>query len=119
MNGRTGGPPGPRWLRYGAGLYFSRCSGKSNDYTQVRATQPGPRSSQSVPHHSMLLCKVALGRNKKTLNDDRELTKEKLLNEGYDSISGNAGVDLNFPEDVIFDSDAALPSYLITYCLYD
>jgi hypothetical protein len=122
VNSRSGGPA-LSWLRYGPGLYFSQCSGKSNDYTGTKAMKPGPRGTLSVPHRSMLLCKVALGRNKETIYDEPNLTKEALNQEGFDSISGKVqegGLGtLNFPEDVVFNSEAAIPSYLISYCIYD
>jgi hypothetical protein len=123
VNQHTGSQAG--WLRYGPGLYFSPCSGKSNDYTVTSAVKPGPRGQQSVPHRSMLLCKVALGRNKSTFVDEQNLTKNSLLQQGFDSISGlvapqGSGIQgtLNYPEDVVYEGCAAIPSYLIVYSLY-
>ena len=119
VNRRVGGPLGA-WLRYGPGLYFSKCSGKSNDYNSTSVVQKGPRGAQSVPHRSMFLCKVALGRNRIEYEDDMGLTKIILNGQGFDSISGKVGQQgsLNFPEDVVFDSCAAIPSYMIVYSIY-
>ena len=122
VNQRAGGP-GMNWLRYGPGLYFSNCSGKSNDYTSTVRMQPGPRGNQPVQHRTMLLCKVALGMNRQTIVDEKDLTKQTLNMQGFHSISGivappGQGGTLNHPEDVVFDAEAAVPSYLITYAIY-
>jgi hypothetical protein len=73
----------------------------------------------------MLLCKVALGRNKSTFVDEQNLTRNSLLQQGFDSISGlvapqGSGIQgtLNYPEDVVYEGCAAIPSYLIVYSLY-
>ena len=54
-------------LRYGAGLYFSSTSSKSNDYSEGSEATCTPHKRrrggpQTVQRRCMLLCKVALGR---------------------------------------------------------
>jgi hypothetical protein len=42
---------------------------------------------------------------------------EKLLADGYDSVTGEVGPNLNYDEIVVYDEAAAVPNYLIVYAL--
>jgi hypothetical protein len=109
------------WLRFGRGLYFSSCSGKSNDYSagseKVLRGQHGRRWRWRV----MLLCKVAVGRPFETDAaadlDEAQFTAAGLKALGFDSVLGAAGADLNYPETVVYAEEAVLPRELIVYTL--
>ena len=69
----------------------------------------------------MLLCKVAVGRPFETDAaadlDEQQFTADGLRALGFDSVLGAAGVDLNYPETVVYTEAAALPRELIVYTL--
>ena len=96
-------------LRYGEGLYFSPVSSKSHDYnTGSERVYAGGRKWRA-----MFLCNVVAGRS--------FVTKEGFLDpalcppRGYDSVVGEVGVALNYPEVVVYDEVRAIPSFLIVY----
>jgi hypothetical protein len=102
-------------LRYGPGLYFSPCSGKSNDYavgSGKLAQKMNGRKRKREIWRVMCVCQVALGRSYRTEKDMPHLTKPP---HGFDSISGEVGNLLNFPECVVYDEAAVCPKYLIVY----
>mmetsp|Transcript_7097 Transcript_7097/g.10586 ORF Transcript_7097/g.10586 Transcript_7097/m.10586 type:complete len:395 (+) Transcript_7097:68-1252(+) len=101
-------------LRYGQGTYFSQSSSKANDYA----------GNSERPDHSgrrtrvMFLCKVTLGRIYQTIEPQLEQQQIDQLSANYDSLLGlthHNGGALNHPENVIYSSSAAIPSYLIVY----
>lgn len=96
-------------LRFGPGLYFSATSSKSNDYA-VNSS----RTIQNRMCRCMFLCKVALGKTFETDTNQSHLTEPP---NGFDSVSGVVGKDLNFDEEVVYTDHAAIPSYLIVYRL--
>ncbi|KAJ8600807.1 hypothetical protein CTAYLR_009997 [Chrysophaeum taylorii] len=103
-----------RQLRYGQGLYFSKCSSKSNDYAEhsERATPTGT-------YRVMFLCKVALGSVHQTARPQID-DVNPILKQGYDSVVGLTTADggtLNYEETVVYNEHAAIPSYLILYRL--
>jgi len=110
-------PGGQRMrLRYGPGLYFSKCSSKSNDYAL--------HSERKFDKHRgtyrvMFLCKVAQGnvyRTKEPTIDD----VQPILRNDYHSVVGltqDHGGALNYEETVVYDKNAAIPSYLLVYRL--
>ena len=89
------------YRRFGYGFYLAPNSSKCHDYTV------GARS-----YRAMLLCAVLPGRKFLTQRDDVSLSGPP---HGYDSIYGQAGVDLNFPEIVVSNPQAVLPQYIIVY----
>lgn len=102
-----------RTLRYGEGMYFSRHSGKSNDYNSQRIINGGRRGDRVWK--CMFLCNVALGNTYITNKGYDEMPKE------FDSLTGvpgGSGPDaLNYEECVVYDESQAIPSYLIVYSL--
>jgi len=91
------------WGRFGAGLYFAPDAAKSNDYAQ--------------PHKEircLILCKVVVGKTMICTQDQPDLLAPPM---GYDSVLGEPGGTLNYPEVVIFNEDAILPAYVVFYRL--
>jgi hypothetical protein len=93
------------WGRFGAGIYTSSTSSKSNDYSK------GPKSS---PYTAIILTRVVVGRGQKITQDSTTLTGPA---QGYDSVLGEvgAGGNLNYDELVVYRDDAVRPSYLVLY----
>jgi len=101
-------------LRYGDGLYFSKCSSKSNDYAAL-----SERNRTGRAYRVMFLCKVTLGRRFDTA-DDAISDIQPVLDQGYDSVAGlttDQGGQLNYEETVVYHPSAAIPSYLVIYRL--
>ena len=98
-----------QWQRFGRGYYFALQSSKSHDYP-LRAM----RRVRSDKGHkrSMLLCKVATGREWETdvNNPDRNGPPG-----GFDSVHGRVGRRLNFSEVVVYDEAAVLPYAVVTF----
>lgn len=113
---RSGG-----WLRFGRGLYFSSCSGKSNDYSEGSEKVLRGKGGRNWRWRCMLLCKVAVGRafetDAATDLDEEQFSADGLRVLGYDSVLGAAGADLNYPETVVYTEAAALPRELVVYTL--
>ena len=100
-------------LRYGNGLYFSKCSSKSNDYAAN-----SERVYKGERFRVMFLSKVALGRAYETTADLIDDLQPIL--QDYDTIIGlttKDGGQLNYQETVVYDDTAAIPSYLVVYRL--
>lgn len=119
-----GGPlmPNLGFLRYGAGLYFSKTSSKSHAYGGGSERRRGPGGSEA--HRVMFLCKVALGEALRTASDrldEAQINTEVRARGGggaYDSVVGLTtaeGGSLNYEESVVYSEAAAIPSYLIVY----
>jgi len=89
-----------RFQRFGKAFYLAPHSSKSHDYTvghgKIRA----------------MLCFDTLPGNKYTV---RTTNKDFRLPAGYDSAYGEPGESLNYPELMLYNSDAALPICIITY----
>jgi hypothetical protein len=86
--------------RFGKGIYFAPNSSKANDYTDaIRA---------------MFLCKVAAGREYITQEDQSTLTAPPP---GYDSVYGEPGQRLNYPELVIYDQRGVKVTHLVLYSI--
>ncbi|CAE8641545.1 unnamed protein product [Polarella glacialis] len=102
-------------LRYGVGHYFSRTSSKSNDYAGA-----SERQSAGQRTRLMFLCKVAPGPSfeaKEISMSDDDLA-EQVHGRGYTSVEAKntaEGGPLNHDELVIYQNEAAIPSYLIVY----
>ncbi|KAI8901658.1 hypothetical protein BC833DRAFT_562308 [Globomyces pollinis-pini] len=93
-------------LRYGFGLYFSPCSGKSNDYVGKDENHSGK------VFRVMYVCEVALG----NVYETTKLFDEKPTE--YDSVHGKASPGaLNYDEYVVYDEKCAIPTHAIVYSL--
>jgi len=87
--------------RFGSGFYLAPNSSKCHDYTQ-----------DAHGYRGMLLCDVYPGKKFPLQKNSPKLTQPPP---GYDSVYGQVGSDLNYPEIVLYDSDAVLPRYIIIY----
>lgn len=106
-----------RALRYGPGLYFSKCSSKSNDYAQT-----SERQSAGHRYRVMFLCRVSLGRVYHARQAEIPDISGIINPLAYDSIVGlttDEGGSLNYEETVVYSGHAAIPSYLVVYRLND
>jgi hypothetical protein len=92
-------------LRFGRGLYFSSTSGKSNDYAHGSERQRRGRSWRTL-----FVAKVAAGAAYKTDEASLDVSRPP---EGYDSVVGEVGANLNYDELVVYQEAAALPEFLI------
>ncbi|CAN0183221.1 unnamed protein product [Ectocarpus sp. 12 AP-2014] len=99
-------------LRYGDGLYFSSVSGKANDYAEQ--SEKTDRSGKKV--RCMFLSSVTVGRAFNTY--EGKLPPEQCPPLGFDSVVGERGPALNYPEVVVYREEAALPTHLIVYGLH-
>jgi len=91
------------WGRFGAGIYTSSTSSKSNVYS---------RNGCVSSWKAMLLNKVVVGRGYKVTTNKTSLTEPPA---GYDSVLGEVGGRLNYDELVVYNNDAVRPSYLVMY----
>ena len=87
--------------RFGNGFYLAPNSSKCNDYV---------RGCNS--HKAMLLCQVYPGKKYNIQRNRQHLTGPPP---GYDSVYGNVGEDLNYPELVVYKPEAVMPRYIIVY----
>lgn len=87
--------------RFGHGFYLAPNSSKCHDYTQ------GAHN-----YRAMLQFDVCAG-NKYNLKKGNE--KLKGPPQGFDSVYGQTGGDLNYEELVLYNPDAALPKCIIVY----
>ncbi|KAL5516947.1 hypothetical protein EMCRGX_G002404 [Ephydatia muelleri] len=87
--------------RFGHGFYLAPHSSKCHDYTQGTHT-----------HRAMLLCDVLPGKKHIVQTDQTHLVAPP---QGYDSVYGQPGGSLNYPEIVIYDEASILPRYVIIY----
>jgi len=96
----------PGFSRFGSGIYFSATSSKSHDYSHKSETALGKSK------RCMLLCNVVVGRGYKLQKSDKTIYAPP---NGYHSVLGETGVDLNYDEVVIYNEDAAIPTHFIIY----
>lgn len=94
---------GPRWGRFGKGIYTSGTSSKSNDYQ--KNLQPSQWSA-------LLLNNVVVGRGYQLYDNSDKLIQPPP---GYDSVLGVPGRALNYDETVVYRNDAIRPAYLVLY----
>jgi Poly(ADP-ribose) polymerase catalytic domain len=107
---RAGGGGGQvMHLRYGAGLYFSDVSSKSDDYNgeSARIARDGRTWK------CMFLCNVAVGRGYVT--QEGRLSPDMCPPSGHHSVVGEPGKDLCYGEVVVYRETQACPAYLIVY----
>ncbi|KAF9243539.1 ADP-ribosylation [Melanogaster broomeanus] len=93
------------WGRFGAGIYTSSTSSKSNDYS----SNVKPSNQKAI-----LLNKVIVGKGYKMTQDNTSLTAPPP---GYDSVLAEVvvGGSLNYDELVCYAENAIRPSYLLIY----
>ncbi|KAG5720521.1 hypothetical protein E4T56_gene2590 [Termitomyces sp. T112] len=89
--------------RFGAGIYTSSTSSKSDDYSSNGST----RNSKA-----MFLSYVVVGKGHKLTKDQTNLTSAPA---GYDSVLGEVGQNLNYDECIVYRDDAIRPAYLVIY----
>ncbi len=88
--------------RFGSGYYLAPNSSKCHTYTQG-----------AHGYRAMLQCFVLPGRKYKLVN-----TNSQKLNgppHGFDSVFGQEGSKLNYPEIVVYNPHAVMPRYIIVY----
>ena len=107
----SGGTPAMH-LRFGNGTYFAPDSSKSHSYNQ-----DSHRDLAHGQYRVMFLCKVAIGHAPyQTEEGGIPIVEcEALIQRGHTSIIGRVGPHLNYEEVVVYNSAAAIPSYLIVY----
>ena len=89
--------------RFGPGFYLAPNSSKCHDYA---------RRCNGYTHKAMILCEVHPGRKYHLQTNRQQLNGPPP---GYDSVYGQVGEDLNYPELVVYDPDAVMPRYIIVY----
>lgn len=87
--------------RFGSGFYLAPNSSKCHDYTE------GAHNCRA-----MLLCDVLPG-NKFNLDTNKQTLTGPPP--GYDSVYGQVGNKLNYPEIVVYKPEAVMPRYIIIY----
>lgn len=90
--------------RFGHGIYTSACSSKADDYSC--------NLSQDACLRTLLVNRVVVGRPYRRYRNAPDLVKPP---DGFDSITGEIGWDLNHEETVCYTNDAVRPAYLIVY----
>jgi hypothetical protein len=91
------------WGRFGAGIYTSSTSSKSNDYSNNIT----PSALKAI-----LLNKVVVGRGYQMYQDSTSLNAPPA---GFDSVIAQVGVSLNHDELILYTNDAIRTSYLVLY----
>ena len=84
--------------RLGNGFYLAPHSSKCHDYTRT-----------TNGYRAMLLCDVLPGRKYKTQ------TRTNGPPAGYNSVEGEVGMELNYPEILLTRSEAIMPRFIIVY----
>ena len=90
--------------RFGKGFYLAPNSSKASDYPIHK--------DPNDPYRAQLLCDVCPGKKYELQTTDQCLDSPP---EGYNSVYGQVGQDLNYPEIVIYDTRAIMPRYVIVY----
>lgn len=110
LNKASSGGGTRMYLRYGEGLYFSPVSSKSHDYN---GGSERDYNSDGRKWRAMFLCNVAVG--KSFVTKVGTLPSQDCPPQGFNSVVGEAGLDLNYPEVVVYEEAQAIPTYLIIY----
>ena len=87
--------------RFGHGFYVAPHSSKCHDYTQ------GING-----YRAMLLCDVCPGNKHRLETNSQHFTGPPR---GYDSVYGQVGSKLNYPELVVYNPEAVLPRLIFIY----
>ena len=89
------------FMRFGQGFYLAPNSSKCHNYTQG-----------NNGYRAMLFCDVCPGKKYYVKENRQHLSGPPA---GYDSVYGQIGVSLNYPEIIIYNADAVMPRYIIVY----
>ncbi|KAJ7614079.1 hypothetical protein FB45DRAFT_937901 [Roridomyces roridus] len=92
-----------KFRRFGRGIYTTACSSKADDY------YAGVHNS---PFRAVLVNRVVVGTPLTRQHNAKDLTE---LPNGYHSLVGVPGADLNYDEIVVYSNDAIRPAYLVVY----
>lgn len=87
--------------RFGQGFYLAPHSSKCHDYTQ------GTNGCRA-----MLLCDVCPGKKYRLESNSQHRTGPPS---GYDSVYGQVGSKLNYPEIVVYKPEAVMPRFIFVY----
>lgn len=87
--------------RFGRAFYLAPNSSKCHDYTEG-----------ANGYRAMLLCDVLPGRKCIRDHNNPRLTDAP---QGFDSVCGQVGSKLNFPEVAVYKPEAVMPRYIIVY----
>ncbi|KAF8626115.1 hypothetical protein AX17_006610 [Amanita inopinata Kibby_2008] len=93
-----------KFRRFGTGIYSTACSSKADDYMK--------NTSNNATLRVMLVNRVVVGKSFRRRYNATNLTEPP---QGYDSVFGEPGADLNYEETVVYNNDAIRPAYLIVY----
>ncbi|KAF9037693.1 hypothetical protein BJ165DRAFT_1532341 [Panaeolus papilionaceus] len=93
-----------KFKRFGTGIYTTSCSSKADDYTY--------NADDSAKLRVMVVSRVVVGNPLTRRKNATSLTEPP---EGYHSVIGEPGIDLNYEETVVYDNDAIRPAFLIVY----
>ena len=96
-------------------MYFSPVSSKSNDYNQCSERVRNAGHGKTRNWRCMFLCSVALGESFRT--KEGFLNADQCPPPGYQSVWGQKGDHLNYDEACVYNTNQAVPSYLIVYSL--
>ncbi|KAG1743479.1 ADP-ribosylation [Suillus lakei] len=101
--------------RFGHGIYTSACSSSLFASLFLHRTEADDYScnlSQDACLRTLLVNRVVVGRPYKRYRNAPDLVKPP---DGFDSVTGEIGWDLNHEETVCYTNDAVRPAYLIVY----
>ncbi|KAL4075066.1 hypothetical protein V8B97DRAFT_1949297 [Scleroderma yunnanense] len=90
--------------RFGHGIYTTSCSSKADDYTT--------NISKEATLRVALVSRVVVGIPYKRYRNATDLVSPP---NGYHSIAGEIGWDLNYEETVTYHNDTIRPAYLVVY----
>ena len=89
--------------RFGKGFYLAPHSSKCHDYTE---------GVHAYGYRAMLLCDVCPGRKYRLETNSQHRTGPPP---GCDSVYGQVGSKLNYPEIVVYRPEAVMPRFIIIY----
>lgn len=90
--------------RFGKGVYTTSCSSKADDYAKNLSDKP--------KFKAMLVNRVLVGKSAVLTRTNVALSGPP---NGYHSVQGKPGADLNYPETVVYRDEAIRPAYLVIY----
>ena len=89
--------------RFGHGFYVAPNSSKCHDYTQ---------GNSAYGYRAILQCDILPGKKFVRTRGDQNLTQPP---QGFHSVHGKTGGELNYEELVLYNPDCILPRYVIVY----
>ena len=99
-----------RFQRFGKGFYFAPNSSKAYDYAKGNRFGASIIATRNTSCSAIILCDIAPGRKYTTMVNSTNLVGPP---EGYNSVYGKRGRDLNYDEIVVYDFQAICPQYII------